>query len=117
MHLQAVLCHKCDLSTLYIHGNQVSDSIKNEGIPMSTTYNLFNNQGTLKQEVTQRPEWLDEQLYPFQSRFVEIDGNRIHYIDEGSGPIFPRHRSIAMPGCHHFPQVYDAPGVATAIRR
>jgi haloalkane dehalogenase len=33
-----------------------------------------------------RPQWLDEQLYPFQSRFVEIDGNRIHYIDEGTGP-------------------------------
>ena len=34
----------------------------------------------------QRPQWLDEQLYPFQSRFVEVEGNRIHYIDEGSGP-------------------------------
>jgi haloalkane dehalogenase len=34
----------------------------------------------------QRPPWLDEQLYPFQSRFVEVEGNRIHYIDEGSGP-------------------------------
>src|SRR6266566_3959823 len=34
----------------------------------------------------QRPTWLDEQLYPFQSRFVEVEGNRIHYIDEGSGP-------------------------------
>src|SRR6266704_2927257 len=33
------------------------------------------------------PQWLEEQLYPFQSRFVEIDGNRIHYIDEGSGPL------------------------------
>jgi len=54
---------------------------------MSTKYNLFDNQGILKQEATQRPQWLDEQLYPFQSRFVEIDGNRIHYIDEGSGPI------------------------------
>src|SRR5258708_15475851 len=32
------------------------------------------------------PQWLDEQLYPFQSRFVEVKGNRIHYIDEGSGP-------------------------------
>ncbi len=34
----------------------------------------------------QRPTWLDEQLYPFQSRFVEVEGNRIHYIDEGIGP-------------------------------
>ncbi len=33
-----------------------------------------------------RPQWLDEQIYPFQDRFVEIEGNRIHYVDEGSGP-------------------------------
>jgi len=37
-------------------------------------------------EASQRPQWLDEQLYPFQSRFVEVEGNRIHYIDEGTGP-------------------------------
>ncbi len=35
---------------------------------------------------TMRPQWLDDQLYPFQSRFVEVEGNRIHYIDEGTGP-------------------------------
>jgi haloalkane dehalogenase len=34
----------------------------------------------------QRPQWLAEKLYPFQSRFVEVEGNRIHYIDEGRGP-------------------------------
>jgi haloalkane dehalogenase len=38
-------------------------------------------------EASQRPQWLDERLYPFQSRFVEVEGNRIHYIDEGTGPI------------------------------
>ena len=38
------------------------------------------------QERSIRPQWLDEKLYPFQSRFVEIDGNQIHYVDEGSGP-------------------------------
>ena len=62
---------------------------------MSTKDHLSDNQGTLKQEAIQRPAWLDEQLYPFQSRFVEIEGNRIHYIDEGSGPIlFLLHPSI-----------------------
>src|SRR5260370_7444960 len=62
---------------------------------MSTTYHLPDNQGILKQEMIQRPQWLDEQLYPFQSRFVEIDSNGIHYIDEGSGPIlFFLHPSI-----------------------
>ena len=34
-----------------------------------------------------RPSWLTWSLYPFESRFVGIDGNRVHYIDEGSGPV------------------------------
>ena len=34
----------------------------------------------------QGPPWLDRTLFPFQSRFVEIGGNRVHYVDEGSGP-------------------------------
>ena len=25
-------------------------------------------------------------MFPFESRFVDIDGNSIHYVDEGSGP-------------------------------
>jgi haloalkane dehalogenase len=33
-----------------------------------------------------RPSWLDERLYPFESRYVEIDENRVHYVDEGTGP-------------------------------
>jgi haloalkane dehalogenase len=32
------------------------------------------------------PSWLDRSLFPFTSRIVDIDGNTIHYIDEGSGP-------------------------------
>ena len=32
------------------------------------------------------PVWLDRTLFPFGSRFIEIDGNRVHYVDEGSGP-------------------------------
>ena len=52
---------------------------------MSTTnIAVLNNQAV---DTIQRPQWLDEQLYPFQSHFVEVEGNRIHYIDDGSGPI------------------------------
>lgn len=29
--------------------------------------------------------WINRDLYPFQSRFLEIDGHRMHYIDEGEG--------------------------------
>jgi len=33
------------------------------------------------------PPWLDRARdYPFESRFVDIDGSRVHYVDEGRGP-------------------------------
>jgi haloalkane dehalogenase len=35
---------------------------------------------------TARPPWVPERLYPFEDRYVEIDGARVHYVDEGSGP-------------------------------
>ncbi len=34
-----------------------------------------------------RPAWVDDELFPFESRFVELDGSVVHYVDEGSGPI------------------------------
>lgn len=33
------------------------------------------------------PNWLDPSIYPFENRWIDIDGNHIHYIDEGSGPV------------------------------
>jgi haloalkane dehalogenase len=35
--------------------------------------------------VAERPTWVDDELYPFESRFVDIDGHRVHYVDEGTG--------------------------------
>ncbi|HEV8166950.1 MAG TPA: alpha/beta fold hydrolase [Actinomycetota bacterium] len=35
-----------------------------------------------------RPAWVDQELFPFQSHFAEVDGARVHYIDEGQGPVF-----------------------------
>ncbi|TAL40883.1 MAG: alpha/beta fold hydrolase, partial [Salinibacterium sp.] len=32
------------------------------------------------------PSWLDSELYPFRSRFIEVPDARLHYIDEGEGP-------------------------------
>ena len=34
-----------------------------------------------------RPEWLTNEEWPFEQRFVEVDGQRIHYVDEGVGPV------------------------------
>ncbi len=33
-----------------------------------------------------RPGWLLEKLYPFQSHFAQVAGCQVHYVDEGSGP-------------------------------
>jgi haloalkane dehalogenase len=55
---------------------------------MSTTHiPVSGNLSATISGTIERPQWLDEQLYPFQSRFVEIDSSRIHYIDEGAGPV------------------------------
>ena len=33
-----------------------------------------------------RPAWVPEDLYPFADDYVELNGSRVHYVDEGSGP-------------------------------
>lgn len=30
------------------------------------------------------PAWLHKSIFPFKSRFANIDGHTIHYVDEGS---------------------------------
>ena len=37
------------------------------------------------ESVTESPLWRD--LYPFESHWLEIGGQRMHYLDEGQGPV------------------------------
>ena len=37
--------------------------------------------------VPSRPCWVDDLLYPFQSRSVSIADCQVHYVDEGDGPV------------------------------
>jgi haloalkane dehalogenase len=32
------------------------------------------------------PSWLPRELFPFESRFVDVEGHSLHFVDEGSGP-------------------------------
>ncbi|QWF83406.1 alpha/beta fold hydrolase [Amycolatopsis sp. CA-230715] len=41
---------------------------------------------TTRQSAGERPPWVVDALFPFTSRFVDVDGHTIHYVDEGSGP-------------------------------
>ena len=34
-----------------------------------------------------RPAWVNQQLFPFDSHFADVEGARVHYIDEGAGPV------------------------------
>ncbi len=36
--------------------------------------------------IAERPTWVDDELFPFESHFLDIDGHRVHYVDEGAGP-------------------------------
>jgi haloalkane dehalogenase len=33
-----------------------------------------------------RPRWVDSELYPFEDRWAEVAGHKLHYVDEGDGP-------------------------------
>lgn len=35
-----------------------------------------------------RPSWVNDELFPFRSRFLDVRGARVHYIDKGEGPVF-----------------------------
>jgi haloalkane dehalogenase len=34
---------------------------------------------------SQTPDWLDKEMYPFKSNYFDLDGVKMHYVDEGSG--------------------------------
>ncbi|HLA43814.1 MAG TPA: alpha/beta fold hydrolase, partial [Aggregatilineales bacterium] len=74
------------------------------------------------------PDWLDKAVYPFQSRYMALDGHRIHYIDEGSGPILLflhanplwsfQYRHIIAPLREHFRCIaLDYPGFGLSEAR
>jgi len=44
------------------------------------------SQASTGMKLTSHPAWLDEDLYPFDSHYIDLDGNLVHYIDEGTGP-------------------------------
>ena len=35
-----------------------------------------------------RPVWVSDELFPFESHFLDVGGANVHYIDEGDGPVF-----------------------------
>lgn len=46
------------------------------------------NTSNIGDDIYQLPKWIEYKLYPFKSKWMEIEGHHIHYIDEGRGPLF-----------------------------
>lgn len=42
---------------------------------------------TLSNSTAAPTAWIDPELYPFRPHFLDIGGHRMHYVDEGSGPV------------------------------
>ncbi len=40
----------------------------------------------MSQSPPARPSWVSDALFPFESRFAELEGATVHYVDEGHGP-------------------------------
>jgi haloalkane dehalogenase len=34
-----------------------------------------------------KPDWLDQNEYPFESQYLNVEGGRLHYIDAGEGEV------------------------------
>ena len=34
------------------------------------------------QDAVELPDWVPRERFPFTSRYVELQGNRVHYVDE-----------------------------------
>ncbi len=45
------------------------------------------NERALESTSTRAPSWVPGHLFPFQSRRLEVDGCRVHYVDEGTGSV------------------------------
>jgi haloalkane dehalogenase len=67
------------------------------------------------------PEWVSSELFPYESRFLDLDEYRLHYVDEGRGPVLlllhgnPTwsflYRHVIARLCHRFRCVaVDYPG-------
>jgi haloalkane dehalogenase len=48
---------------------------------------MTSNALVLSKPAVRERAWLDPALYPFVSRYIEIDGQRLHYLDEGEGEV------------------------------
>ena len=54
---------------------------------MSTVTCYAPESRTVTSGLAEQPAWLDRSIYPFQSHYLALDGHKLHYIDEGAGPL------------------------------
>ncbi|MCI0717657.1 MAG: alpha/beta fold hydrolase [Acidobacteria bacterium] len=51
-----------------------------------------------------RPIWVSEEAFPFTSRWLQVDGANLHFVDEGEGPVL-----LMVPGSPLWSFMYREP--------
>ena len=41
----------------------------------------------ITKQIIPTPAWVEDSLYPFDSRIIELEAGKMHYIDEGKGEV------------------------------
>ena len=73
-----------------------------------------------------RPAWVDEALFPFESRFLELGDNVVHWADADIAfrakelhrweTLMNRHHTVILPGAGHFLPRENPQAVVTALK-
>src|SRR5213592_4333379 len=85
---------------LIIHERRTNRSAEPAGLREAKRHPGFEirkkTDGEIGSTDIRRPDWVDSQLYPFEDRWMFLDGHRVHYVDEG--PRMLRSFSSFTPG-------------------
>ncbi len=72
---------------LIIHERRTNRSAEPAGLREAKRHPGFEirkkTDGEIGSTDIRRPDWVDSQLYPFEDRWMILDGHRVHYVDEG----------------------------------
>src|ERR1700722_15614321 len=73
--------------SLYQRSKSIRLTMEVKRVELKGKFAVVAGSGGSMPQKSVKPPWLDRTSFPFRSRFIEIDGNTVHYIDEGGGQV------------------------------
>ena len=72
---------------LPFHATIDTNCSENQSQRFSQGEKMVHSKSNTSRQETKVPDWVPQHLFPFPSRTIEIENCRVHYVDEGSGPV------------------------------